>query len=519
MALAPAIPPELLTTDRSGYRLTQLAKRVARPSNIVGTDWNPVAETCRTELGIDFDGWQDGMGQLLLARSTPQHLHEGGILAHTVGGFHLSAMRQVGKTFWVAGSMFGLCKKYPGLLGIWTAHHSATSDETFEAIQGFANRVRVKPHIDFIHTGSGDEEVRFFNGSRILFGARERGFGRGIPGVDVMMFDEGQIMSERALQNMIATLNTSWLGLHIYAGTPPKPEDNSENWMRMHDEAWAIGDPSVIVVDTEDMVWVEFGGDDNDDPLARAAARDDIRQWVKNPSFPHRTPVQAFMRLRRKLSDEGFDREGLGLYDPSAKSIFDMNRWNTLAVEDPPQPHRAALVLDVSPDHAWSALGIAAELPGAAESDDEQERVLVVVQSIPGTTGVAKVIASLKDKRDLFDIAITPGAARALETDLVKENVEYEIMPASEVAASYGNLQAAIKSGGVAHVSQPELDVAMKAVKSRFLQTGESQSFDRREVKEKGKGMIDEIDTSPAVAAACALYRFGLNNAPMPLIM
>ena len=36
-----------------------------------------------------------------------------------------------------------------------------------------------------LYTGSGDEEVRFTNGSRILFGARERGFGRGIAGVEI----------------------------------------------------------------------------------------------------------------------------------------------------------------------------------------------------------------------------------------------------------------------------------------------------------------------------------------------
>jgi hypothetical protein len=142
---------------------------------------------------------------------------------------------------------------------------------------------------------------------------------------------------------------------------------------------------------------------------------------------------------------------------------------------------------------------------------------LVIVKSIRGTAGVAKMIADLQEKRDLFDVAITPGAARAIETDLIKYNVEYEIMPAAEVAAAYANLQEKIKTGAVAHTGQPELDVALKAVKKRFLQTGESQTFDRREDKDK-KSQGDEMDTSPAVAAACALYRFGLNFKPLPFI-
>lgn len=495
------VPPHLLNQDRSQYRLTQLAKRVAIPRGIVGTDWGPIRDTCRDELGINFDGWQDGMGQLLLSRTTHEPIDAGGMLSHTVGGFHLSAMRQVGKTYFVAGSLFGLMKQYPGVLGIWTAHHTATSDETFEAIQGFCARIRIAPHIEFVHTGSGDEEVRFWNGSRLLFGARERGFGRGIPGVDFMMNDEGQIMSQRAMQNMIATMNTSWLGLHIYAGTPPKPEDNSESWMTAHDEAWEIEDPEVITTYTDDLVWVEFGADDD-------AELDDVNQWMKNPSAFHRTPPQAFMRLRRKLNDDGWRREGLGLYDKNADSIFNLKKWNTLTEPEAEQPERAALVLDVSPDRQWASLGIASEF--------DEERDLVIVKTLQGTGGAVDTILKLQNERAIIDTAITPGAARALETELAKAGVEYEILTASEVGAAYGDLQERIKNNRVVHVNQPELNFALAKAKTRFLQTGESESFDRRQDKE-AKG--PEPDISPAVAAACALYRWGLNNHPMPLFL
>src|SRR5674476_1592859 len=103
----------------------------------------------------------------------------------------------------------------PGLLVIWTANHLKTSGETFLALQGLASRRRVAPFIKYVHTGSGGEEIAFHNGSRILFGARERGFGRGIPGVDVLIFDEAQILSVKALANMLATLNTSPFGLQM----------------------------------------------------------------------------------------------------------------------------------------------------------------------------------------------------------------------------------------------------------------------------------------------------------------
>lgn len=501
------VPRDLQQLDRSTYKLTALAKRVAIPEGIVGTDWGPVADTCRDEMGIEFDGWQDGVGQLMLARSTVEPLDQGGMLAHTVGGFSLSAMRQVGKTHLGAGSLFGLCQHYPELLVLWTAHHSKTSGETFEAMQGFASRRRIKPFIENVYTGSGNESIHFFNGSRIMFGARERGFGRGIPGVDVLFNDEGQIMSERAQQAMLATMNTSWLGLHIYAGTPPASEDLSkaQRWMTKHDEAWENDDPRIVVVHTEDSVWIEFGASNDADP-------DDVRQWAKNPSVPHRTPFHAIQRLRKGLTLDGFMREGLGVYDQRGGSIFDMGRWGKLAEPEAEAPERAALVVDVAPNRSWSTIGIAGELTGIAESTMGLDRTLVMVRSMPGTAGVAEAVNDLYQTRDIFIVKITPNAARSLETSLIKLGVEYEVMPQSSVNAAYGTLQEAIKNATVAHLDQPELDLAMVNTKSRFLQTGEAESFDRREQAEDG------VDVSPAVAAACALYEYGLEDQGMPFI-
>lgn len=212
-------------------RLSEVARHVVKPSGITSTGWPAVRETCRVKLGITFDEWQDGAGKLILAK------RDDGKLAAMIGGAGMSLPRQVGKTYLLAGMIFGLCINTPGLLVIWSAHHARTHGETFLSMQAFANRAKVKPHIQQVYTGSGDEEIRFVNGSRILFGARERGFGRGIPGVDVLVMDEAQILSDKALENMLATLNTSQFGLALYVGTPPKPDDNAEAFTRMRTEA------------------------------------------------------------------------------------------------------------------------------------------------------------------------------------------------------------------------------------------------------------------------------------------
>ncbi|MUG03605.1 terminase, partial [Bacillus tequilensis] len=119
-------------------------------------------KTCTEKLGAEFDPWQDGAGRVILAKRAD------GSLAAMVDGVGMSLPRQVGKTHLVGFLVFALCVNMPGLLVIWTAHHSATSSETFLAMQGMAQRAKVAPHVAQVFKGSGDEEVRFHNGSRIL---------------------------------------------------------------------------------------------------------------------------------------------------------------------------------------------------------------------------------------------------------------------------------------------------------------------------------------------------------------
>jgi len=184
-------------------------------------------------MGVEFDPWQHAAGRLILAKRSD------GKFASMIGGVGMSLPRQVGKTYLVGAMVFALCILRPGLLVIWSAHHARTHGETFLAMQAFAKRSKVAAFIAQVFTGSGDEEIRFLNGSRILFGARERGFGRGIPGVDVIVSDEAQIMSDKALDAQLATMNTSLFGLAIFIGTPPRPDDPSEAFARMRAEAWA----------------------------------------------------------------------------------------------------------------------------------------------------------------------------------------------------------------------------------------------------------------------------------------
>lgn len=343
--------PQTLPKTKSGApKLSEQAKHLSVPTELASTMWPSVLKTCVEKLGAEFDPWQDGAGRVIFAK------RKDGNLAAMIDGVGMSLPRQVGKTHLIGYTVFALCVNMPGLLVIWTAHHSATSSETFLAMQGMAQRQKVSSHVAQVFKGSGDEEIRFVNGSRILFGARERGFGRGIPGVDVLIFDEAQILSDKAMSNMLATMNTSKFGLQLYIGTPPKPEDNSETFKRMRREA--------LAGTLEDGAWIEFGAD--------ADAKDDDRaQWRKmNPSFPKRTPVQSLQRLRRKLTTADWRREGMGIWDDDqegSRAISD-ELWKSSGVSEAPDGLRSYGV-------AFSFDGSRVSVAGAVAHGDDDVHV------------------------------------------------------------------------------------------------------------------------------------------------
>lgn len=394
-----------LGTVAGTRKLSDVARRLHVPSGIVTTGWPQVEHTCRCKLGIEFDDWQRGIGRVVLAKRAD------GKLAATVDGTGVSAPRQVGKTYLFSGLLFALCIDMPGLLVIWSAHHSRTHEETFLAMQGFAQRSKVTPFIRHVHTGSGNEEIAFLNGSRILFGAREAGFGRGIPGVDVLIFDEAQILSDKALANMLATMNTSSLGLHVYIGTPPKPEDagKAEVFTRMRQQA-AVGELS-------DGAWIEIGAEPDDKP-------DDRAVWTRmNPSFPARTSAESIMRLRRKLPEGDFRREGMGIWDadPSLGTrLIPTQDWDAAKVHTPPEGGIRSMAMIFDFDTQCGALAGAVKHDGGVH--------LELIDS--GPVNIEALSDWLAGRwRNLGMIAIAGGAARAV----LKQELRARKVPANVI--------------------------------------------------------------------------------------
>lgn len=448
----PQTPPQ----TRTGVpKLSEVARKVSAPADAVSTGWPAVEKTCREKMGIAFDAWQRQLGGLILAKRAD------GSLAATIDGVGMSLPRQVGKTYLIASLTFALCVNNPGLMVIWTAHHMGTSSETFLALQGFADRGRVKPHVRQVFTGSGDEEVRFHNGSRILFGARERGFGRGIPGVDVLIFDEAQILSDKAMSNMLATMNTSRLGLHIYVGTPPKPDDMSETFSQMRAQAFA----GTLV----DGAWVEFGADED-------AEANDRKQWAKaNPSYPHRTPAQSIKRLQRKLTADDFRREALGIWDATGLrtwQMFTKKQWGDLSVPATAAPVDGTVAFGVkfSTDGERVSCGVAVR-PDEGPVHVESFGVSLLAEG--GATALVGWLSEPARWRKASKILIDGRAGSGdLKAQLVAAGVparRVHVATTDEAITAHAGMLRAIRDADLTHLAQPGLDAQVRVAGKRKI--------------------------------------------------
>jgi hypothetical protein len=446
-------------------RLSEAARHVIVPKGIVSTGWPAVCKKC-TEFGVNFRSWQEGAGRIILAK------REDGTYASTVGGTGMSIPRQVGKTFLVGAIIFALCILLPNLTVIWTAHRLRTAEETFGKMQVFARRKLISPHILKITLGSGEEEIRFRNGSRILFGARERGFGRGFDEVDVLVFDEAQLLSESALDDMIPATNQSRQptgALLLFLGTPPKPTDPGEVFTRMRTEA--------LTGEDDDTAWVEFGADPDFRPTPQPAPLTDA-DWVQvakaNPSFPHDTPRAAILRMRKKLGPDSFLREGLGIWSKGSSGPLDLTAW--LALEDPSSTaaRLAAYGLEVSKDRAFAAVAV-----GGPRGDGR-----VHVELIPakrgesvflrrGTAGLIERCQELNAANPAPFAVDGSSETKTLIADLEKAGLNVLTMSAAEAAAASSGLAEAVRDKTVSpHGPRPELHAAIEAAKLRLLGDG-----------------------------------------------
>ncbi|WP_402465772.1 hypothetical protein [Isoptericola aurantiacus] len=467
------------TVERSELRLSEVARHVVIPSGIVDTLWFEIEQQCR-EFGVVFDVWQDGLGQVTFG------LRDDGLYAATVGGITLSIPRQVAKTFFVSRAIFALCVLFPNLTVLWTAHRTRTATQTFQKLQGFAKRKRVAPHLapgrnDGIRTTNGEQEIRFRNGSVIMFGAREDGFGRGFDEVDVEVFDEAQILTEKALEDMVAATNQSRFphgALLFYMGTPPRPVDGSKGdvFKARRKKALAVKPEGVVVAEQGEALYVECSADP-DVGMPGGPDLYDVAQIEKaNASYPHRTPPASVDRLRENLpSDEAWRREGLGVWDDETDTTtrLDPGKWDDARDRESEIVGPLAFGLAMSPDKSTVAVAAVGQRP------DGRYHVEVVRAErkstwlfLPDDAG-SPWLAALADRHLPLATVVDPAsAAGSLLPDIEAAMVDVHVVTVGELSHACGRLYDLLEGDRLRHLGQGPLDAAVRESKAHVLARG-----------------------------------------------
>lgn len=454
-------------------RLSEVARHVIAPTGIVATGWPAVRDTCG-RLGLGFDPWQDGAGRLILAKRA-----DGLYAADTVVA---SIPRQVGKTYLIGAIVFALCIIHPNLTVVWTAHRFKTAREVFAGMQGLAKRKSLAPYIERVLRGAGDESIEFRNGSRILFGARERGFGRGFSKVDVLVLDEGQILTEAAMDDMTPATNVSANPLILVVGTPPKPTDPGEVFTMLRQEA--------LDGESSDTLYIELSADRGCDPRDRS-------QWGRaNPSYPHRTSERAMLRMWKNLTEASFIREALGIWDLISRhrAVVKASQWVTFSDVGPADGARpASLGVDMS--HKREISVSACWLEG---ENAHGEEVWAGADEDAALDWIVK-----RAGRRMPVVIDNASPAASLGPALRAHKVRVISTTAPDMAKACGLFFGKVGAGRITHANQDSVNDALEGARKRAIGTAGGWGWDRRD---------ESVNIAPIVSLTLSLFGAAATN-------
>ena len=166
------------------------------------TSGEPSLNKLANAAGDRFDPWQRQINRIVLAKSA-----DGFWSARNAV---LSIPRQTGKTYDIGWVAIHRAARTPGMRIVWTAQHFSVIKDTFESLCAIVLRPEMSGLVDPDHgisLAAGKEEIRFRNGSRIFFRARERGALRGVKKIALLVIDEAQHLSDSAMASMLPTQN------------------------------------------------------------------------------------------------------------------------------------------------------------------------------------------------------------------------------------------------------------------------------------------------------------------------
>jgi hypothetical protein len=473
-------------------------------------DWKlgELAVSLASGYGLTADDWQADPVHCILARRK-----SGRWAAATT---KITVPRQNGKNgILEIVELFGMVVL--GLKFLHTAHEVKTARKAFRRIVSFFENERQYPELhrlakeirktngqealvlhaaDCDEMGHGNAACGCDGGGSVEFIARSSGSGRGFT-VDVLVCDEDQDLTDDELAALLPTISAapSKNPMVIMTGTPPDPDKmdaaKGEVARRVRAEAQAGTDPYLCCFD--------WGVPDGPMP----DVDNEAIAYDTNPALVSgRLSIEEVRREKKMMSAAKFARERYGWWgDPETKhqGVLSVKQWGDLKVVAP-EPTKAQLVVDVSPNLEWTSVGLASQAPDG--------RTLVMVKREPGTGWADKsVIRTVKGAPDLppveiTEVALTPNAM-IFAPALTAAGIEHHPLTNTEIGRGCTAFQEWVRDGSVVHLGQQELDAAVRNARTRYV--GDTQHWDQRD---------RAIDNTPLVATSVAAQRWRLSPPP-----
>ena len=297
-------------------------------------------EAFEEDAGATFDEAQKYELELFLARK--RHGNQVEFAALTIG---VSKPRQNGKSY--AARWYAVDMALAGMRVLYSAHHSSTTAEMFDAMCAYfedaENHPEIAEQVEHVSRSRGYESIRLKGGGRIDFRTRTNSGGRGGT-YDIIIVDEAQELTDDQLEALLPTMSASGHEPQIiYLGTPPGPACLGTVFRDLHDRAhsadpgsvwwleWAVQAESIEEIDTSDVeLWYET-----------------------NPAMGTRIKERTVRNEYETMRPDGFARERLNWWSPTAglkKFAIPANKFEACAVDEPPTEGRDAYGVKFSPD-------------------------------------------------------------------------------------------------------------------------------------------------------------------------
>lgn len=364
-----------------------------------------------------------------------------------------------------------------------TAHEVKTARKAFQRLSGFFDNERQWPElaalVKEIRRTNGQEAIVLQNGGSVEFVARSRGSGRGYT-VDVLVCDEAQELTDEHLEALLPTISSAPTGnpQTILTGTPPPPGSTAEVFARMRSDAHSEA--------SDRLVWHEWSASEDYDA-------DDPAEWARtNPSLGTRLHEEVVQTEREQMSDDGFARERLGVWDTNRRhAVIDPDLWASLADGQSEPGKDVSFAVDIPPERKSAAIAVA-----SLRADGIMHVELTEKEKHPGTAWVPDRLVELVARWGGSVVLDPASPAGSLIPALTRAGIEPVLIGTRELTQGCGAFYDLVAQKQLRHLNQAPLNIAVDAGRKRSV--GDAWAWHRRDTS---------ADISPLVAATLSAHQ------------